>query len=337
MPTKVIDPFTNIAVESLPVASKNDSMFLSDIREMNVGDGGSLTFRADQQGIWLGAEKFEDAVFSVTMAGVAKWGLGLSSKVFTAQPTTPYHVGDLWAGGASGEFKRCITERLTGAYNAADWESASKYTDTTGITTIVGGIVTTDYLNAKGITAYDFSATIVTGKTIQTAATGKRIKISSSPTNKIEMLNNDTIIGNFEVDYDSGLDEGYLKVIDGQGSGMVVTSDLGVSYFGSAELISLGGAVVSAGSSSSGVVGLIAKTDDNTKYIQITRSGGSTYNLETDLPLDMNNNKITSLATPTADDDAATKKYIDDWVGLLAGEISDLSSAVSYVVNNCCP
>jgi len=194
----------------------------------------------------------------------------------------------------------------------ADWESASKYTDTTGITTIVGGIVTTDYLNAKGITAYDFSATIVTGKTIQTAATGKRIKISSSPTNKIEMLNNDTIIGNFEVDYDSGLDEGYLKVIDGQGSGMVVTSDLGVSYFGSAELISLGGAVVSAGSSSSGVVGLIAKTDDNTKYIQITRSGGSTYNLETDLPLDMNNNKITSLATPTADDDAATKKYIDD-------------------------
>jgi hypothetical protein len=51
----------------------------------------------------------------------------------------------------------------------------------------------------------------------------------------------------------------------------------------------------------------------------------------------MNNNKITSLATPTADDDAATKKYIDDWVGLLAGEISDLSSAVSYVVNNCCP
>jgi hypothetical protein len=51
MPTKVIDPFTNIAVESLPVASKNDSMFLSDIREINVGDGGSLTFRVDKQGI----------------------------------------------------------------------------------------------------------------------------------------------------------------------------------------------------------------------------------------------------------------------------------------------
>jgi len=29
------------------------------------------------------------------MAGLAKWGTGLTSKVFTATPTTPYHVGDL--------------------------------------------------------------------------------------------------------------------------------------------------------------------------------------------------------------------------------------------------
>lgn len=337
MPTKIIDPFTNIVLNQIQVASPSESMFLSDIREMNVGDGGSKTFRVDQQGMWLGANKFEDAVFSVTMAGVAKWGTGISSKVFTVTPTTPYHVGDLWAGGASGEFKRCITERLTGAYNAADWDSASKYTDTTGITTIVGGIVTTDYINAKGVTAYDFSATVVTGKTIQTAATGKRIKISSSPQSKIEMLNDNTVIGYFEVDYDNVADEGYLKVVDGQGSGMVVTSDLGASYFASAELISLGGSVISAGNSSSGVVGLIAKPSDGTKYIEITRSGSSTYNLITDLSLDMGSNKITSLATPTVDDDAVTKKYVDGYVNLLAGDLSDLTSSVSYILNNCCP
>jgi len=193
-------------------------------------------------------------------------------------------------------------------------------------------------LNAKGITAYDFSATIVTGKTIQTATTGKRIKISSSPQNKIEMLNNDTVIGTFEVDYNAGLDEGYLKVVDGSGNGMIVTSDLGATYFSSAELLSLGGYIISYGTSSSGVVGMFAS--DSANFIRITRTGGSTYALDTDLPLDMGSNKITSLATPTADADAATKKYVDDLIGILAGDISDLTTAVSNlttVVNNCCP
>ena len=50
-------------------------------------------------------------------------------RVFTTTPTTPYEVGDLWAGGATGDLKRCKTERLTGDYNAADWELASKYID----------------------------------------------------------------------------------------------------------------------------------------------------------------------------------------------------------------
>ena len=44
----------------------------------------------------------------------------------------------MWAGGASSELKRCITERLTGAYNANDWELATKYTDDTNANLALG-------------------------------------------------------------------------------------------------------------------------------------------------------------------------------------------------------
>lgn len=53
-------------------------------------------------------------------------------RVFTATPTTPYDVGDLWAQGTSGELMRCKTAKTSKqSYAAADWERASKYTDDT--------------------------------------------------------------------------------------------------------------------------------------------------------------------------------------------------------------
>ncbi|MCG8482589.1 MAG: phage tail protein, partial [Clostridia bacterium] len=53
-------------------------------------------------------------------------------RVFTATPTPPYDVGDLWAGGANGDLKRCKqSKELEDIYSAGDWELASKYTDDT--------------------------------------------------------------------------------------------------------------------------------------------------------------------------------------------------------------
>ena len=53
-------------------------------------------------------------------------------RVFTATPTTPYDVGDLWAQGTSGELMRCKTAKTSKqSYAATDWEKASKYTDDT--------------------------------------------------------------------------------------------------------------------------------------------------------------------------------------------------------------
>jgi hypothetical protein len=68
---KQIDPFVNIPLADLPVAG-NESQggtFLSDLRTLNIGDGGDNVFRADSQGIWLGAGLFVNAPFSVSMTG----------------------------------------------------------------------------------------------------------------------------------------------------------------------------------------------------------------------------------------------------------------------------
>jgi len=52
-------------------------------------------------------------------------------RVFVANPTTPYDIGDLWAGGSAGDLKKCSTARASGAYVSGDWTLASKYTDDT--------------------------------------------------------------------------------------------------------------------------------------------------------------------------------------------------------------
>lgn len=53
-------------------------------------------------------------------------------RVFVAEPTAPYDIGDLWTGGPAGEIMRCKTAKaIGGEYSAGDWEPAAKYTDDT--------------------------------------------------------------------------------------------------------------------------------------------------------------------------------------------------------------
>lgn len=59
------------------------------------------------------------------------------AKIFVSTPYPPYHVGDLWVQGSTGEIMRCATERLTGSFSSSDWEKASKYTDDTGLTNFI--------------------------------------------------------------------------------------------------------------------------------------------------------------------------------------------------------
>ncbi len=72
-----------------------------------------------------------DAVKALQEAANAQDTADGKSRIFVVQPTTPYEVGDLWPQGASGDVMRCIKSRLTGSFDASDWDKASKYTDDT--------------------------------------------------------------------------------------------------------------------------------------------------------------------------------------------------------------
>ena len=66
-----------------------------------------------------------------TAANNANTLAGQKRRIFVAQPTPPYEIGDLWVEGSNGDIKKCKTARATGSYTASDWELASKYTDDT--------------------------------------------------------------------------------------------------------------------------------------------------------------------------------------------------------------
>ena len=73
------------------------------------------------------------------------------AQIFTSQPTTPYHKGDLYTQGTSGDILVCATERLTGNYTASDWIKAGKYTDDTNLNNFVNVTYTqqVEELNSK--------------------------------------------------------------------------------------------------------------------------------------------------------------------------------------------
>lgn len=53
------------------------------------------------------------------------------AQIFTAQPTTPYNVGDLWFNSTNDDILTCITARASGNFTATDWAKRNKYTDDT--------------------------------------------------------------------------------------------------------------------------------------------------------------------------------------------------------------
>lgn len=63
-------------------------------------------------------------------------------RIFTAQPTTPYEVGDLWVQGASGDIMSCKTSRASGAFTSSDWVKSSKYTDNSALIAFINDTYT---------------------------------------------------------------------------------------------------------------------------------------------------------------------------------------------------
>lgn len=67
---EIINPYTNIpyAVEPVKSNTRFGSDYFRDVNELQVGMGSSV-FRVDEQGLWLGAERFADAPFRIDMQG----------------------------------------------------------------------------------------------------------------------------------------------------------------------------------------------------------------------------------------------------------------------------
>lgn len=86
---------------------------------------------------------------------------------------------------------------------------------------VVAGSIVSSGINADNITAGT-----LTGRTIQTAYTGLRVRISSSPQNKIEFLRDNTVYGWLEVG-ETG-DVGYLS-LGGSGGSLEIGTVLGVA------------------------------------------------------------------------------------------------------------
>lgn len=70
----------------------------------------------------------KDAIDALEAAANAQDTADGKRRVFVAQPTTPYDIGDLWVQGDAGDIMRSNKTRLTGSFVASDWVKASKYT-----------------------------------------------------------------------------------------------------------------------------------------------------------------------------------------------------------------
>lgn len=200
---EIINPFTDVPFSDLEEASEKryGSDFFRDVNELQVGMGSSV-MRVDQQGLWLGAERFADAPFSVSMTGeIVATGLTLGTIGGT--------LDDIANGATYG--KTTFNEVLGASYAKDGLNSSgeiikgflnsqlsSKSLPANGVRVDANGIYgrksssTTFYIDTSGnayftgdIAAATMSASTITGSTItgttlSTATSGQRVVLSST-------------------------------------------------------------------------------------------------------------------------------------------------------------
>lgn len=107
---------------------------------------------------------------------------------------------------------------------------------------------------------------------------------------------------------------------DGTAKGLQITSGSDLNVVGKLALNNASNNAIGIEASASGT---------SATGLKIT---GTAKAIESNGIVDMMNNKIVNLATPTADTDAATKKYVDDAV---AGTVGQVIKCESFVFTNC--
>lgn len=203
MPNEVLEPYTNIPIA--PLEDKSDvrygSQFFRDVQELQVGYG-SKVMRVDQQGLWLGAETFAAAPFSVDMDGnvvATSLSLGTLSGTLddiangsTYQKTTINEVlGASYAYGglnSSGEIiKGFLNSQLSAKSlptNGVRVDSSGIYGRKSGSTTFyidnAGNAYFTGDIVSASMSASTITGSTITGTTLSTATSGQRVVLFST-------------------------------------------------------------------------------------------------------------------------------------------------------------
>lgn len=137
----------------------------NELKDEHLGDlyydlntGYAYRFVLDNTYQWLLVP--DSSAEALAAAAAAQDTADSKRRVFVAEPTTPYNVGDLWltsTSAATGDLKKCKTERLTGDYSASDWVIATKYTQ--------GADWATNLLNIPGVLGTPSGAGLYLGST----------------------------------------------------------------------------------------------------------------------------------------------------------------------------
>lgn len=165
--------------------------------------------------------------------------IGEATKTFVTQladetPTPPYHTGDNWVNVFDGNLYTCLFSRESGEFSMSDWIYSSQYVQPSGVTTIINGVVTTDFVNALGITANSVRSNWVYAGNINAN------QIDGGTISGVEIYVEDFLTIDVN-DYDQGLylrgfDDMYVRVYDPGGTleigpSVVIPGDLSVDGY----------------------------------------------------------------------------------------------------------
>lgn len=207
MASGVINPFTDLA----PVVAEPATTAQPVTWSMGYGD---TALKIDKQGIWFGANQFDDAPFSVAMDGTINAAAlvagitmdDISNGVTYARPTFAQLVGaDRAAGGLNSSYE-IVKGFVNTQLNALSLPANGVRVDANGIYGRKAS-VTTFYIDTNGNAYFsgDIIGSTITGSTLQTGASGENVNITGV---RLEVRSDDVVTGllrgNFPLQSGSG-------------------------------------------------------------------------------------------------------------------------------------
>ncbi len=236
-------------------------------------------------------------------------------RVFTATPTTPYDVGDLWLSDAV--IKRCSTARASGAYVAGDWtaQTLDSIADGTTYSKILstdisaGHIKLTSGTVADGVWYDEYGVYI--GATYGIGLYGGQIALRTYPTyaDLVAGTNLQCYVGTDGKIYGAAgtiwLDSIGLTVYEVAAPNRhTVLSGYGIAEYYGNDFV---GQIVPAAN------GIYVSCGIASGAITLTASeAGCKVTFGNNVYLDCASTRIVNVTDPSGDQDAATKKYVDD-------------------------